>query len=60
MTINTMTKTVSLATAIGLCLSCLNTTAFAQKTISLTAVDGYPPRALQVKTFISYFIPEVD
>jgi TRAP-type C4-dicarboxylate transport system substrate-binding protein len=28
--------------------------------ISLTAVDGYPPRALQVKTFINFFIPEVD
>lgn len=40
-------------------------TAFAQpaaatETINLTAVDGYPPRALQVKTFINYFIPEVD
>lgn len=34
--------------------------ALAQKTISMTAVDGYPPRALQVKTFINFFIPEVD
>lgn len=34
--------------------------AAAPKTIGLTAVDGYPPRALQVKTFIEYFIPEVD
>ena len=32
----------------------------APKTISLTAVDGYPPRALQVRTFIEFFIPEVD
>ena len=32
----------------------------APKTINLTAVDGYPPKALQVKTFIEYFIPEVD
>ncbi len=32
----------------------------APKTISLTAVDGYPPRALQVRTFIEYYIPEVD
>ena len=32
----------------------------AQKTISLTAVDGYPPRALQVRTFLSFLIPEVD
>ena len=34
--------------------------ALAQKTVSLTAVDGYPPRALQVRTLIDYFIPEVD
>lgn len=34
--------------------------AAAPKSISLTAVDGYPPRALQVKTFIEYYIPEVD
>ena len=32
----------------------------AQKTLSLTAVDGYPPRALQVRTFLSFLIPEVD
>ncbi len=32
----------------------------APQIISLTAVDGYPPRALQVRTFISFFIPEVD
>ncbi|MEE8444043.1 MAG: hypothetical protein V3S44_01760, partial [Alphaproteobacteria bacterium] len=32
----------------------------AQKIISMTAVDGYPPRALQVRTFIEFFIPEVD
>ena len=34
--------------------------AAAPKTIDLTAVDGYPPRALQVRTFIAYFIPETD
>ncbi len=34
--------------------------ASAQETIQLTAVDGYPPKALQVRTFIEYFIPEVD
>lgn len=32
----------------------------APKNLSLTIVDGYPPRALQVKTLIEYFIPEVD
>ena len=44
----------------GLCLAPLGTGALAQKTLSLTAVDGYPPKALQVKTFIDYLIPEVD
>ena len=32
----------------------------ATETIQLTAVDGYPPKALQVRTFIEYLIPEVD
>lgn len=32
----------------------------AQETIRLTIVDGYPPKALQVRTLIEYFIPEVD
>ncbi len=45
--------------ALAACLG-LPGAAVAQKTISLTAVDGYPPKALQVRTFLSYFIPEVD
>ena len=32
----------------------------AAETINLTAIDGYPPKALWVKEFINYFIPEVD
>lgn len=32
----------------------------AQQTINLTAIDGYPPRALWVKEFIDFYIPEVD
>lgn len=34
--------------------------ALAQKAVSLTAVDGYPPKALQVRMFLDHFIPEVD
>lgn len=34
--------------------------AVGQEIIQLTAVDGYPPKALQVRTFIEYLIPEVD
>ncbi len=32
----------------------------AQTTINLTAVDGYPPKALWIKEFIEFYIPEVD
>lgn len=32
----------------------------AQKTINLTAIDGYPTKALWVKEFINFYIPEVD
>ncbi len=46
--------------ALGAALVCAAAGAGAQETISLTAVDGYPPRALQVRTFINYFIPEAN
>lgn len=32
----------------------------ATETISLTAIDGYPPKALWVKAFIESYIPEID
>jgi len=32
----------------------------AQTTINVTAIDGYPPRALWVKEFINFYIPEVN
>ena len=34
--------------------------ASAQQTINLTAIDGYPPRALWIKEFVAFYIPEVD
>ncbi len=46
----------ALATAVAAFLQ----PAWATETFNLTAVDGYPPRALQVKTFIDFFIPQVD
>ena len=33
---------------------------FPQTTINLTAIDGYPPRALWIKEFVGFYIPEVD
>jgi len=32
----------------------------ATETIELTAIDGYPPKALWVKEFIEFYIPEID
>jgi TRAP-type C4-dicarboxylate transport system substrate-binding protein len=41
-------------------LSATSMPAFAQTTINLTAVDGYPPQSLWIKEFIEFYIPEVD
>lgn len=38
----------------------LATPAAAQKTINLTAIDGYPPKASWVREFIKYYIPAVN
>ena len=48
------------ACALATALAAFLQPAWAVETFNLTAVDGYPPRALQVKTFINYFIPQVD
>ncbi|MCG6876984.1 MAG: C4-dicarboxylate TRAP transporter substrate-binding protein [Betaproteobacteria bacterium] len=45
---------------VALALAALPVGANAQQVIKLTAIDGYPPRALWTKLFISYYIPEVD
>lgn len=38
----------------------LNTPSTAQETINLTAIDGYPTKALWVKEFINFYIPTVN
>jgi C4-dicarboxylate-binding protein DctP len=45
---------------IGAMLLALPTSAVAQQSINLTAIDGYAPRAVWVKEFIEFYIPEVD
>jgi len=45
---------------VALALAALPLGANAQQVIKLTAIDGYPPRALWTKLFIQYYIPEVD
>lgn len=49
------------STAFGLALATLATApAFATETIKAVVIDGYPARALWVKEFTEFFIPEVD
>lgn len=48
---------------VGLCLaaSCLTMSpTYATETIKATVIDGYPARAMWVKEFTNFFIPEVD
>lgn len=54
-------RKILLSAGAGLALMLLPTTmAGAQEIIKLTAMDGYPPRALWVKEFIEFYIPEVN
>ncbi|MEP7030237.1 MAG: C4-dicarboxylate TRAP transporter substrate-binding protein [Pseudolabrys sp.] len=46
--------------AVALVLTALPLAANAQQVIKLTAMDGYPERALWVKEFIEFYMPEVD
>lgn len=47
--------------SLGLAASCLTVnTAYATEVIKATVIDGYPARALWVKEFTNFFIPEVD
>jgi C4-dicarboxylate-binding protein DctP len=45
---------------VALALSGFPFAASAQQVIKLTAMDGYPERALWVKEFINFYMPEVD
>jgi TRAP-type mannitol/chloroaromatic compound transport system substrate-binding protein len=38
----------------------VHTSANAEKTINLTAIDGYPTKSLWVKEFINFYIPEIN
>ncbi|MEM7289782.1 MAG: C4-dicarboxylate TRAP transporter substrate-binding protein [Pseudomonadota bacterium] len=57
-----MKLTRRLAMAFGLALGLANATgmASAQETINMTAIDGYPERAMWVKEFSGFFIPRVN
>ncbi len=46
--------------ALGVALATATAPAFAAETIKAVVIDGYPARALWVKEFSNFFIPEVD
>ena len=54
-----MLKTYLKGAAVGLAL-CAAAPALATETIKAVVIDGYPARALWVKEFTNFFIPEVD
>jgi C4-dicarboxylate-binding protein DctP len=58
-TIFSRRATVLMAGAFATVLA-ISAPAQAQKTINLTAIDGYPPKAMWVDRFIKFFIPEID
>lgn len=55
-----MLKNFTRRTALALALGVAAAPAFATETIRATVIDGYPARALWVKEFTDFFIPEVD
>lgn len=46
--------------AVSAMMACVAIPAVAQEKISAVVIDGYPDRALWVKEFSNFFIPEVD
>ena len=56
-----LTRRLALATGFALGMSgALGGAATAQETINLTAIDGYPTRAMWVQEFSNFFIPRVN
>ncbi len=58
----TMGRRVALGLAVGAAVGAfaVATPARAAETISLTAIDGYPPKALWVEAFVKSYIPEIN
>lgn len=55
-----ISKAMHLGVAAAVGVVALSGAAQAQKVIPLTVIDGYPAKALWVKTFNKYFVPAVD
>jgi C4-dicarboxylate-binding protein DctP len=59
MTLNKSSKWLAIATAAS-CLMAVPISAIAAETIKAVVIDGYPAKAMWVKEFSGFFIPEVD
>lgn len=56
-----LTRRIALATGLAMGLtSAIGGAASTQETINMTAIDGYPARAMWVKEFSGFFIPRVN
>lgn len=56
-----LTRRIAMATCLALGLTgALGGAVSAQETINMTAIDGYPARAMWVKEFSGFFIPRVN
>ncbi|MGI9389071.1 MAG: C4-dicarboxylate TRAP transporter substrate-binding protein [Boseongicola sp.] len=55
-----MIGTYARRAALGVALAFATAPAFAAETINAVVIDGYPAKALWVKEFTNFFIPEVD
>jgi len=55
-----MTAHLTRRMVLGVALALAAAPAFATETIKAVVIDGYPARALWVKEFSNFFIPEVD
>ncbi len=53
-------RVLAKASTIAAVSALLATPVMAQKTINLTAIDGYPPKASWVREFINFCIPAVN
>ncbi len=53
-------RRLGLGFGLAIAIATIPMAASAQQVIKLTAMDGYPERALWVKEFINFYMPEVD
>ena len=53
-------RVLAKVSTIAAVLALLATLVMAQKTINLTAIDGYPPKASWGRAFVNFYIPAIN